>query len=64
MKARYSLTTRLTVFFTLASALVLIGLGTLVAISIDRHFVELDRDALRDKAVSYTHLTLPTKRIV
>ncbi len=53
MKARYSLTTRLTVFFTLASALVLIGLGTLVAISIDRHFVELDRDALRDKV----HLT-------
>lgn len=39
--------------FTLASALVLIGLGTLVAISIDRHFVELDRDALRDKI----HLT-------
>ena len=53
MKARYSLTTRLTVFFTLASALVLIGLGILVAISIDRHFVELDRDALRDKV----HLT-------
>lgn len=53
MKARYSLTTRLTAFFTLASALVLIGLGTLVAISIDRHFVELDRDALRDKV----HLT-------
>ncbi|MBB6558728.1 two-component system heavy metal sensor histidine kinase CusS [Acidovorax soli] len=49
MSAPYSLTTRLTVFFTLASAFVLIGLGTLVAISIDRHFVELDRDALRDK---------------
>lgn len=29
------------------------GLGSLVAISIDRHFVELDRDALRDKI----HLT-------
>lgn len=53
MKARYSLTTRLTVFFTLTSGLVLIGLGALVAISIDRHFVELDRDALRDKI----HLT-------
>ncbi|MBY0408629.1 MAG: heavy metal sensor histidine kinase [Burkholderiaceae bacterium] len=53
MKARYSLTTRLTVFFTLASGLVLVGLGTLVAISIDRHFVELDRDTLRDKI----HLT-------
>lgn len=53
MIARYSLTTRLTVFFTLASGLVLVGLGTLVAISIDRHFVELDRDALRDKI----HLT-------
>ena len=53
MKSRYSLTTRLTVFFTLASGLVLVGLGTLVAISIDRHFVELDRDALRDKI----HLT-------
>jgi two-component system, OmpR family, heavy metal sensor histidine kinase CusS len=53
VKARYSLTTRLTVFFTLTSGLVLIGLGALVAISIDRHFVELDRDALRDKI----HLT-------
>jgi two-component system heavy metal sensor histidine kinase CusS len=51
--ARYSLTTRLTAFFTLASGLVLVGLGTMVAISIDRHFVELDRDALRDKI----HLT-------
>lgn len=53
MKARHSLTTRLTAFFTLASGLVLVGLGTIVAISIDRHFVELDRDALRDKI----HLT-------
>lgn len=49
MSGRYSLTARLTAFFTLASAFVLIGLGVLVAISIDRHFVELDRDALRDK---------------
>ena len=49
MSARYSLTARLTAFFTLASGFVLIGLGILVAISIDRHFVELDRDALRDK---------------
>ena len=53
MNSRYSLTTRLTAFFTLASAFVLVGLGSLVAISIDRHFVELDRDALRDKI----HLT-------
>lgn len=53
MNNRYSLTTRLTVFFTLASGVVLVGLGILVAISIDRHFVELDRDALRDKI----HLT-------
>ncbi len=53
MIARDSLTTRLTVLFTLASGLVLICLGTLVAVSIDRHFVELDRDALRDKI----HLT-------
>ena len=45
MTARYSLTTRLTAFFTLASGLGLVGLGTMVAISIDRHFVELDRDA-------------------
>lgn len=53
MNAKYSLTTRLTVFFTFAAAFVLAGLGSLVAISIDRHFVELDRDALRDKI----HLT-------
>lgn len=53
MNAKYSLTTRLTVFFTFVAAFVLAGLGSLVAISISRHFVELDRDALRDKI----HLT-------
>lgn len=53
MPKHFSLTTRLTAFFTLASALVLAGLGLLMAISIDRHFMELDRDTLRDKI----HLT-------
>lgn len=49
MFGRLSLTARLTALYTLVSALVLIGLGVLVALATERHFVELDRDYLKDK---------------
>jgi two-component system heavy metal sensor histidine kinase CusS len=44
-----SLTTRLTAFFTLVAAAVVLGLGLLVMMAADRHFIELDRVTLRDK---------------
>ncbi|MDQ7746604.1 heavy metal sensor histidine kinase [Hydrogenophaga pseudoflava] len=49
MPGRLSLTARLTAFYTLVSALVLIGMGLLVSQATGRHFVELDRDYLKDK---------------
>jgi len=45
---RFSLTTRLTVFFSLSSAGVLLGLGVLIATAIDRHFAEEDFAILGD----------------
>lgn len=50
---RLSLTTRLTAFFTLASAAVLLGLGWLTTAAIHGHFIELDSHTLQDKL----HLT-------
>lgn len=44
-----SLTTRLTAFFTLVAAIIVLGLGLLVMMAADRHFIELDRVTLRDK---------------
>ena len=49
MLGRLSLTARLTALYTLVSACVLVGLGLLVSIAVGRHFVELDRDFLKDK---------------
>ena len=49
MLRRFSLTSRLTVFFTSVAAAVVLGLGLLFLIATDRHFQELDRAALRDK---------------
>jgi two-component system heavy metal sensor histidine kinase CusS len=49
MPGRLSLTARLTAFYTLVSAVVLIGMGVLVSLATGRHFVELDRDYLHDK---------------
>ncbi|MBA4260714.1 MAG: two-component sensor histidine kinase [Comamonadaceae bacterium] len=49
MPGRFSLTARLTVFYTLASATVLVGMGVLMSLATGRHFVELDRDYLQDK---------------
>ncbi len=47
--ARLTLTTRLTVLFTLVTATVLLGLGLLVAWVTAQHFVELDRLYLGNK---------------
>ncbi|WP_454763763.1 heavy metal sensor histidine kinase [Cupriavidus campinensis] len=44
----YSLTTRLTVFFSLSSACVLLGLGLLIFSAMDRHFADEDYVLLRD----------------
>lgn len=49
MIQRLTLTTRLTLLYTLVSATVLLGLGVLVAWSTHQHFIELDRDYLQDK---------------
>ena len=46
---RLSLTARLTVLYTLAAAALLLGMAGLIAIAVDRHFEELDRDTLQDK---------------
>lgn len=45
---RHSLTTRLTVFFSLSSAGVLLGLGLLIFTAMDRHFADEDYALLRD----------------
>ncbi|MCR6495139.1 hypothetical protein LJB71_02005 [Thermomonas sp. S9] len=44
-----SLTTRLTLFFTLAAGAVVFGLALLVIAASERHFIELDHMALQDK---------------
>jgi len=49
MLGRLSLTARLTAFYTLVAAAVLVGMGVLVSQATARHFVELDRDYLHDK---------------
>lgn len=50
MLARLTLTARLTVLYTLVSAVVLSGLGVLMAWATHRHFIDLDRIYLQDKA--------------
>ncbi len=45
----FSLTSRLTLFFTVAAAAVVLGLGWLFMAAADRHFVDLDRMVLEDK---------------
>jgi len=44
----YSLTTRLTAFFSLSSACVLLGLGLLIFTAMDRHFAHEDYALLQD----------------
>jgi two-component system heavy metal sensor histidine kinase CusS len=50
MSLRLTLTARLTLLYTVASLLVLCGLGFMVTRANDAHFVELDRSFLADKA--------------
>ena len=47
--SRLSLTRRLSLFFTLVAASVVLGLGGLFMTAADRHFIELDRSVLQDK---------------
>jgi two-component system, OmpR family, heavy metal sensor histidine kinase CusS len=49
MTKRFSLTTRLTLFYTLASATVLLGLGGVTSLAMNQHFEDLDRSFLEDK---------------
>ncbi len=49
MKRRFSLTTRLTMFYAAVSVLLLTGLGILISVMINQHFAEQDADDLRDK---------------
>ncbi|QKO23396.1 heavy metal sensor histidine kinase [Rhodoferax sp. BAB1] len=44
-----SLTSRLSLFFTLLSAAVLLGLGVIFLMATERHFIDLDDIALQDK---------------
>ena len=44
-----SLIHRLTLFFTLVAAAVVLGLGWLFMVAADQHFMEMDRAALQDK---------------
>lgn len=49
MLLRQSLTTRLTIFFTLVVAILILGLGWLFTVATERHFVDLDQLAMDDK---------------
>ena len=49
MIPRLSLTVRLTGLFTLTTAVVLLGLGSLILVAVEHHFLELDRATLQDK---------------
>jgi two-component system heavy metal sensor histidine kinase CusS len=52
---RFSLTTRLTVLFAAGSCVVLLALGWMIGASIERHFEDLDRDALQSKLMLAHH---------
>ncbi|WP_354687941.1 heavy metal sensor histidine kinase [Cupriavidus necator] len=48
MKHRLSLTMRLTILFSLSSAVVMLGLGVLIWLAMDRHFINEDHVVLGD----------------
>ncbi|MDO8284671.1 MAG: heavy metal sensor histidine kinase [Rhodoferax sp.] len=54
-KLRLSLTARLTLLFAIGASVVLLGLGWLISQSIERHFEELDREALQHKLMLAHH---------
>ena len=51
--SRLSLTARLTLLFAAGSSVVLLTLGGVIAASIQRHFEEMDRDALEGKLMLF-----------
>jgi two-component system heavy metal sensor histidine kinase CusS len=53
---RLSLTARLTALFAAGACVVLLALGWMIAGSIERHFEDLDRDALRAKLMLAQHV--------
>lgn len=55
MPSSLSLTTRLTLLFAAGSCVVLLALGWLISGSIERHFEELDREALQAKLMEAHH---------
>lgn len=57
---RPSLTLRLTLLFAAGSTVVLIVLGYLVAMAVQRHFVEIDRDELLGKIALVRHMLAKT----
>jgi two-component system heavy metal sensor histidine kinase CusS len=56
-----SLTLRLTLLFAAGSTVVLVALGYLVSVSVQQHFVEIDRDELLGKIELVRHLLAKTK---
>jgi len=55
LKPGLSLTARLTLLFAMGATVVLLGLGWLISQSIERHFEDLDRDALQAKLMLAHH---------
>lgn len=56
MIRRLSLTARLTIMFGLVSSTVLLGLGSVIASSLQRHFADQDRDLLGGKVMLVHHM--------
>lgn len=49
LRARLSLTARLTIFFAAMASFVVLGLGTLVFLAVNQHFADMDHEALAEK---------------
>lgn len=61
MMWRRSITFRLALHFAVASTVVLLAIGYLVTRSVDRHFVELDRNELYGKLALIRHVLAKTR---
>ena len=62
MGSRFTLTARLTLLFTIGSAVVLLVFGLLVMTAIGLHFDELDREELSGKLDYAAHLVTSLDR--
>ncbi len=56
MMSRQSITLRLTLYFGTASAVVLLAIGYLVGVAVERHFIDLDRIELTGKMELVHHV--------